>query len=48
MNIMITGGAGYIGTRLSNNLALEGHKVTVVDLFLVWGPLNRLYKETED
>ena len=33
MNIMITGGAGYIGTRLSNNLALEGHKVTVVDLF---------------
>jgi len=33
MKILITGGAGYIGTRLSNNLVSEGHDVTVVDLF---------------
>ena len=32
-NILIAGGAGYIGTRLSNDLSLAGHKVTVVDLF---------------
>ena len=33
MKIMVAGGAGYIGTRLCNELCLEGHKVTVVDLF---------------
>ncbi|HAU07829.1 MAG: Nucleoside-diphosphate-sugar epimerase [Candidatus Yanofskybacteria bacterium GW2011_GWF1_44_227] len=33
MKILIAGGAGYIGTRLSNYLADKGHKVTVLDLF---------------
>ena len=33
MNILIAGGAGYIGTRLSNKLLSEGHLVTVVDYF---------------
>lgn len=30
--ILITGGAGYIGSLLSTSLINEGHKVTVVDL----------------
>ena len=32
-NILIAGGAGYIGTQLSNDLHSRGHNVTVVDLF---------------
>lgn len=32
MNILITGGCGYIGTNLSNKLLNEGHRVTVVDI----------------
>jgi len=31
--VLIAGGAGYIGTELSNDLSLRGHDVTVVDLF---------------
>ena len=31
--ILIAGGAGYIGTELSNDLSLRGYDVTVVDLF---------------
>ena len=30
--ILITGGAGYIGSMLSTELVRAGHKVTVVDL----------------
>ncbi len=30
--ILITGGAGYIGSLLSTSLINEGHKVTVIDL----------------
>jgi nucleoside-diphosphate-sugar epimerase len=30
-NILITGGAGYIGTQLTETLLKEGHKITVVD-----------------
>ena len=33
MKILITGGAGYIGTRLSNALYKEGHDITVFDNF---------------
>lgn len=32
-NILITGGAGYVGTLLTNNLVKNGHKVTVIDTF---------------
>ena len=31
MNILITGGAGYIGTTLTTQLLNAGHKVTVYD-----------------
>ena len=31
-NILITGGAGYIGSMISTELVRLGHKVTVIDL----------------
>jgi nucleoside-diphosphate-sugar epimerase len=42
--ILITGGAGYIGSLLSTKLLEEGHTVTVVDLLKYdKGSLNHLY-----
>jgi nucleoside-diphosphate-sugar epimerase len=34
MNILITGGAGYIGSVMTPRLLAEGHQVTVVDNFM--------------
>lgn len=34
MKVLITGGAGFIGSRLALRLAREGHTVTVLDNFL--------------
>lgn len=31
LNILITGGAGFIGSNLSKNLLLKGHNITVLD-----------------
>ena len=31
MNILITGGNGFIGTRLVNVLSKKGHKITLID-----------------
>ncbi|MEX1367232.1 MAG: NAD-dependent epimerase/dehydratase family protein, partial [Nannocystaceae bacterium] len=31
MNILITGGAGFIGSHLCDHLLEDGHTVTVVD-----------------
>ena len=43
-NVLITGGAGYIGSMLSTKLLNLGHKVTVVDLLKYdKGSLNHLY-----
>ena len=42
--ILITGGAGYIGSMLSTKLLSLGHQVTVVDLLKYdKGSLNHLY-----
>ena len=42
--VLITGGAGYIGTMLSTRLLDLGHQVTVVDLLKYdKGSLNHLY-----
>lgn len=40
-NILIAGGAGYIGTQLSNDLYSRGYNVTVVDLFWFGNHLNK-------
>ncbi len=34
MKIFITGGAGYVGTVLTAELLKQGHKITVIDLFM--------------
>ena len=31
-NVMVTGGGGYVGSRLVPKLLAAGHKVTVLDL----------------
>ena len=31
MNILVTGGSGFIGTNLTTDLLKEGHKVTIYD-----------------
>ena len=30
-NILIVGGAGYLGTMLAHDLIKEGHEVTIID-----------------
>lgn len=40
MKILVAGGAGYIGTRLCNDLASEGHNVVAVDTFWFGDYLN--------
>jgi len=40
MKILISGGAGFIGSHLVESLVEAGHQVTVVDNFLTGRPEN--------
>lgn len=40
MNILITGGCGYVGTNLTNSLLEQGHMITVVDIMWFGNYLN--------
>ncbi len=44
MRILVTGGAGFLGSALANTLAQQGHEVLVVD-DLSAGDLTRLHKQ---
>ena len=43
MKIIVTGGAGFIGSNLVDQLVLKGHSVTVIDNF-VTGSIKNLRK----
>jgi UDP-glucose 4-epimerase len=40
VDILVTGGAGFIGSHLCERLVLEGHKVTAIDNFSTGQPSN--------
>lgn len=42
MTILITGGAGFIGSRLCKRLAQEGHRVISLDNYFTGSPVNHL------
>ena len=44
MNFLLTGGAGYIGSHVANNLIDAGHSVHIVDN-LITGNKNLIPKE---
>jgi len=39
-NILVIGGAGYVGTALSLKLSMLGYNVTVYDLFIYGDNFN--------
>ena len=44
--ILITGGAGFIGSHVAHELVAEGHEVILYDAFLLYAsPLEGFYRE---
>ena len=50
MKILVTGGAGFIGSNLSRKLVNEGHEVAVLDSLLRGNKLDKdtFSKETSE
>jgi nucleoside-diphosphate-sugar epimerase len=44
-NVLVTGGAGYVGSNLVPKLLAEGHAVTVLDLYLYGTDLFAAYRD---
>ena len=42
MNVLVTGGCGFVGTNLVQRLLLDGHRVHVIDNYLSGSPLNKI------
>ena len=45
MNILIIGGAGYVGTNLCNYLSLKNFNITCLDTFWFGNFLNKRVKK---
>ena len=45
MNILVTGGAGFVGTNLIKHLLQEGHKVTSLDNYTTGLKENEISNE---
>lgn len=45
-NVLVTGGAGYVGSALVPKLLAEGHSVSVLDLYMYGEDLFEAYRDT--